>query len=145
MKTFYVTDKGTVPPPAIAAAAASPTRLATPPTTGRLPDLSKRAELEAIGHMCTHRLTISEFDDHSAKTVCQSDSSSGPDFISTVERLFCDMCDRQIWRLCDHEEDHECFDLELRILKAGSGSRIFGRDGMGSIQKRYRKVGHWKD
>jgi hypothetical protein len=37
-------------------------------------------------------VVISDFDGHSAPEVCQSATSSSPDFVSMKEKLLCDMC-----------------------------------------------------
>jgi hypothetical protein len=61
-----------------------------------MPDLAKRAELEATGHLYTRQLITSEIDDHNTKTVYGSSTSHGADFLSIVGKLFYDMCDRQL-------------------------------------------------
>jgi hypothetical protein len=146
VKTFKVNGSGVV------GRRAAPTVATVPPRARaglRTLDLTKRAEREAQGHPCVHRLTISEYHGHSARSVCNSESSYGPDFVSTAEGVFCDMCDKQSYNLCDWhkggETDEMCFHLETRTLKVGGKvSRIYKREDFGIKDKRYRDISHWK-
>jgi hypothetical protein len=68
------------------------------------PVLNRRIEsrAEEPHHWCKeNHLVISEFAEHSAIEVCESESSWGPDFVSITEGIFCDMCERQSYLLCD--------------------------------------------
>ena len=70
---------------------------------------------------------ISDFDEHSATEVCQSATSSGPDFVSLKEKLLCDMCTHELRPLCSGEIVSDCFDLENLELR--SGNFLIARDG----------------
>ncbi|KAL8865488.1 MAG: hypothetical protein Q9174_006859 [Haloplaca sp. 1 TL-2023] len=44
---------------------------------------------------------MSTHEGHSAKELCEHDTSAGPDFVSMKEGLFCDMSEKKLWPLCD--------------------------------------------
>ncbi|KAK4444390.1 hypothetical protein QBC34DRAFT_278801, partial [Podospora aff. communis PSN243] len=92
----------------------------TPTASGRVPlitDAATLPEIEDNSDSILHRrvenrlqepekwcqerrLVISEFDFHSAKDVCESSSSWGPDMAVVPEGLFCDMCTRKVYPIC---------------------------------------------
>lgn len=74
---------------------------------------------------------------HSAKELCESPSSMGPDFCSTEEGLFCDMEHKKTWPLCCEEIPTNCFDEEKNEMRRG---RNHPRD---LVVKRYEKVSQW--
>jgi hypothetical protein len=61
-------------------------------------------------------LVISDFETHSAKEVCESDTSVGFDFISTVEGVFCDMDTKEWWYLCSANITTWCFDKKSQTM-----------------------------
>ena len=67
---------------------------------------------------------------HSAHKLCSSDSSMGPDFVSTKEQFFCDITAKEVWPLCSAEIPHECFDLVKQEMVAvpNNGKRNFHRE-----------------
>jgi hypothetical protein len=72
------------------------------------------------------QLIVSKDVQHSAKELCESDTSHGPDFVSEPERLFCDMGTKTLWLLCESDEDQKpCFDPEAKQLRSVG---IVGRD-----------------
>lgn len=65
-----------------------------------------------------NQLVVSEHASHSAVQVCESDSSWGPDFVSISEGVFCDMCKRQYYPLCDGKK----ISTKLYVLTWGKDS-----------------------
>ena len=84
------------------------------------------------------QLVVSTDVQHSAKELCESDSSHGPDFVSVPERLFCDMGTKTLWLFCEEDEDQKpCFDPETKELRSIG---IVGRDTQ-SLE--YARVTEW--
>jgi hypothetical protein len=90
-------------------------------------------------------VVISDLDAHSAKEVCESTTSVGPDFVSTVKGLYCDMCKHKLWPTCTREMPTACFDLELKSMRfdVGPKRRDIGMEGE-IPWKSYDRVFHWK-
>nr|POE58656.1 hypothetical protein CFP56_68331 [Quercus suber] len=83
-------------------------------------------------------LVTSSIPSHSAIELCESPNSSGPDFISLLEGLHCDMTTREVTPICSlHDLSDDCFDLDV----AGKSTQgIFKRDG---VVKRFTRVLEW--
>lgn len=64
---------------------------------------------------------------HSARTLCGSVSSVGPDFVSLSEGLFCDMGYKKLWRICTEDEQSDCFDRELNRTRSADSGTILGK------------------
>ncbi|KAH9207294.1 hypothetical protein DL95DRAFT_234348, partial [Leptodontidium sp. 2 PMI_412] len=62
------------------------------------------------------RLIVSSMATHSAKELCESGTSVGPDFVSTTERVFCDMSEKEWWYLCSPDVLTGCFDLKTEKM-----------------------------
>jgi hypothetical protein len=45
-----------------------------------------------------------------------SETSMGPDFVSTVEELFCDMEEREVWPLCSTQITNGCLDMDTKAM-----------------------------
>ena len=89
-------------------------------------------------------LVKSTMDGQSAKELCKSESSMGPDFVSIKEKRFCDMTRKKSWPLCDDETTHSCFDTKVNAMVGGKLNRR--RDDATSeriIRKRYATVHEW--
>ncbi|KUJ23952.1 uncharacterized protein LY89DRAFT_744511 [Mollisia scopiformis] len=89
------------PPSITAAPEPKPKRKRTAPK--KEPVLNRRVEKrsEQPHQWCEeNKLVVSDFASHSAIEVCVSETSWGPDFVSTVEAIFCDMCQRRTYPLC---------------------------------------------
>ncbi|KAF1841297.1 uncharacterized protein K460DRAFT_419383 [Cucurbitaria berberidis CBS 394.84] len=100
---------------------------------------------------CVDRLVISYLKDHSAREVCDMKSSWGPDFVSIPERLHCNMCTRQLSRLCEPDgydnEGEDCFDLEKRVMKRSTIADSKVQGGYPTLDqeaKSYVHVSEWK-
>ncbi|KAK2836074.1 hypothetical protein FQN49_006709 [Arthroderma sp. PD_2] len=91
-------------------------------------------------------LVISDSKFHSARRLCISDMSMGPDFVHTSERLFCDMDTKILYTLCaDIEDEHaDCFDLESQRLTTNAkiGVKTFAASTTGGPD-RYLRVHNW--
>ncbi|KAI0410605.1 hypothetical protein F5X98DRAFT_368690 [Xylaria grammica] len=62
-------------------------------------------------------LIVTPYAEHSARELCESDTSRGPDTVSLDERLFCDMETKSLFPLCeDGGFNTFCFDLENKRL-----------------------------
>ncbi|TPX18802.1 uncharacterized protein E0L32_011481 [Thyridium curvatum] len=109
--------------------------------------LKTRRALRARKDPCVNSLTISEHGEHSATEVCGSKNSWGADFVSTVERRYCDMCTREVWPLCEEGAvDKGCFHVGRRELVLDDGADeaagLLGRRD--ELQKDFARVEHWK-
>lgn len=113
--------------------------------------LKRRTTLEQNRDFCVDRLTISHISEHTATVVCQSETSWGPDFVSVVEGLYCDMCEKILWNLCGGPGDTYCFDLEVRELRFARDLKMrdlnggsSGEEELSGLRKKYAKVDEWK-
>ncbi|KAF3940260.1 hypothetical protein ABW19_dt0208398 [Dactylella cylindrospora] len=88
------------------------------------------------------RLVKSHNKRHSAKEVCESSTSRGPDFISLHEELYCDMETKHLWELCSKTITEDCFDLKTHKVRfRGNQKRDLG--GRTSSEKNYKNVEEW--
>ena len=81
---------------------------------------------------------------HSAKELCESETSKGYDFVSSTEHLYCDMDQKKLWPVCDDNTNSACFDTVSSTVLPGRGLR--GRDSRtGQIPpaKNYTKTIRW--
>ena len=81
--------------------------------------LQQRAKQPAPFH---NKLILSNSKHHSAKGLCESPTSAGPDFVSLDEQLFCDMHIKKIWPLCGGGKTTGCFDQKSYKVVAGPGA-----------------------
>ncbi|KAK5074994.1 hypothetical protein LTR64_001199 [Lithohypha guttulata] len=81
------------------------------------PSKRRRARRSPLQPLHDH-LVVSNVTSHSAREVCESRTSAGPDFVGVVEGLFCDMAEKILWPLCDAGIYTDCFDLESKILRS---------------------------
>ena len=90
-------------------------------------------------------LVVSNITSHSAKDLCGSSTSAGPDFVSLVESLFCDMSSKILWPICHGSSYETCFDLDDQVLR---NKRV--HPDLGTIEKRdfsvksYQHVQNWQ-
>ena len=93
-----------------------------------------------ISNINPDHIVVTDLPTHSAKEVCEHPNSVGWDIVSTVEGLFCDLSNRQLYQLCSQTVTANCFDLETLQLK-----RLIERDGNFTVQPRgYNTTAHWK-
>lgn len=97
-------------------------------------------------------LIVSDRPSQSARRLCESATSLGWDFVSTAERLFCDMEHKRLYPLCDGGDDggggggevrHGCFDLEGRTLRPALGARAEDAARL-RFGRAYNSTAHWK-
>lgn len=95
------------------------------------------------------QLVVSNVTCHSAKEVCGSATSAGPDFVSVAEGLFCDMEEKVIWPLCSEVTNESCFDLNERAMRwvghadGDAAKPELRARGEQSQDKFYRDVQSW--
>lgn len=65
-------------------------------------------------------LVISNFAQHSAVELCESLTSLGPDMVSTIEGMFCDMSEKQLWPVCSDGSASYCFDMATESVRGRS-------------------------
>lgn len=58
----------------------------------------------------------------SARALCESETSHGPDFLNTAEGLLCDMDTKNLWDVCKDEQQTGCFDAERSRMRLGRGN-----------------------
>ena len=96
-------------------------------------------------------IVISEHIGHNAQELCDSVTSSGPDFVSTKEGLYCDMCTHTIYDVCSGNATSGCYDLTSRSLKSGINlhtrnvnARTTGQHVTGNVPGRsFKKPIYW--
>ena len=89
------------------------------------------------------QLIVSPDPQHAATMLCESATSSGPDFVSLSEGLYCDMDEKTLWPICSSVNTAtSCFDMtsnSLLLPAASSGSKRQVTRG----SKTYEKVIQW--
>ena len=65
-----------------------------------------------------NRLVVSKIVGHSAIELCNSITSLGPDLVSMMEGMFCDMSEKQLWPVCVEDDESYCFDMAMQIVRA---------------------------
>lgn len=76
--------------------------------------------------------------DNSARELCESPTSRGPDFANLAEGLFCRMLDKTLWPLCSDSIIKQCFSVESKQIVTGQVTVL------NSPSKKYSKVVTWK-
>ena len=101
------------------------------------------------------KLIVSNSKHHSAKLLCESPASVGPDFVSLDEQLFCDMQVKKTWQLCGAGKTSSCFDTKSYKVVTGAGNgngTMFHGDAEEmvanaavavAVTKSYSKTVHW--
>lgn len=114
-------------------------------STGQLPPKNKRKRRGNVAkrHHFPGKLVTSAKPAHSARELCESDTSMGPDFVSSHEGLFCDMSEKELWPLCDSNHTTGCFDARNNTMVAGSKSRRDEASGRNIPEKEYSNVQTW--
>lgn len=85
-------------------------------------------------------LVTSSIPSHSAVELCESPNSSGPDFVSLKEGLYCDMTTRQVRPVCSLDNlSQDCFNLDI------VGKTIHGLFDGNVVQKTFSRVVEWAE
>lgn len=107
---------------------------------------TSRPKAKRDGQFMQGHLVISAYAQHSAREVCESDTSRGPDFVSVNEGLYCDMDQKKLWNICSQNVTQTCFDTEQREMR-GSNFRMRGvawNNTDSSVpSKSYQKTHNW--
>jgi hypothetical protein len=99
---------------------------------------------QATGGRFKGHLIKSSHKSHSAKELCESSTSMGPDFVSIEEGFFCDMDAKKAWPLCNAEITNGCFDVQKNQMVGGKiNSRRDDKTGERIVRKRYERVDEW--
>lgn len=103
-----------------------------------------KARSNVVPALAGKQIVKSNLDTHTATSLCESDTSRGPDFASLVERKFCDMETKTLWPICKSEEDGGCFDNDNHLIRGVK--RLGKRAGRAVTWARsYTKVTIWDD
>ncbi|KAF3484343.1 uncharacterized protein GIQ15_03667 [Arthroderma uncinatum] len=91
-------------------------------------------------------LVISDSEHHSAKKLCMSDSSMGPDFVHIGEKLFCDMEAKALYVFCSDikGENTDCFDLESQTVSTTAKMGTVNVAAAYKKSDRYARVHDWR-
>jgi len=96
-------------------------------------------------------LIVTSFDRHSAKELCETDASIGPDVVSMKEGIFCDMATKEQWPVCSPKLSTACFDVNQGKMRgnapAASGKQptvhTDAATGRAIPVKAYKTTHHW--
>ncbi|KAH8690713.1 hypothetical protein BGW36DRAFT_306760 [Talaromyces proteolyticus] len=105
----------------------------TNPTKRETPSTPKRVSWAAS------RLVVSDSASHSAKRLCESETSMGPDFAHIDEQLFCDMGTKTLYSFCNNGKKTDCFNMDTQKLATAQGTRISA-----STRSPYSTVVDWR-
>lgn len=92
------------------------------------------------------RLVKSAHPSHSARELCESATSWGPDFVSLKEKLYCDMDTKTLWPCCGGDVRTACFDVEANAMRKDASSPSVRRRALAGRRiprKTYGKVQEW--
>lgn len=111
--------------------------------------LKVRRSNQACGN--ESNVVISDHVAHSAREVCDSETSMGPDFVSTKEGPYCDMCTHTLYDVCSGNATSGYFHMNSQTLRSGINLHSRGVDGRLIGQcitsyvpgKSYDRVMHW--
>ena len=109
-------------------------------TTGTGLPQSSGVLYSSDGHQ-QRRLILSSFEAHSAKELCDSDTSRGPDFGSVKEQQVCLMDTKKLVPLCEDGDTSDCFDLNDKSNTVAK--RLVRRGQSGGPDRQYDTVTHW--
>ncbi|SPO06518.1 uncharacterized protein DNG_09208 [Cephalotrichum gorgonifer] len=90
------------------------------------------------------QLIKSKADYHSARELCESPYSFGPDMVNLHEGIYCDMTNKQMWDVCKDDSQRSCFDIETSRMRLGGGnSRRDESSGRLIPRKIYDEIKEW--
>jgi hypothetical protein len=74
------------------------------------------------------RIVVTSDPSHNATSLCESETSRGPDLVSLAEKVYCNMETRKTLPLCAQEEiSTDCFDVESKQERKQNG-RVIPKD-----------------
>lgn len=111
---------------------------------GELQQADSRLQRRDTSNPRPGHLIVSDNESPSAHELCESESSFGPDFVSTIEDTYCDMSAKKAYPLCDQSSVKEdCFDLDEQALRGSAGLRMQRGQGVPK-SKKYVTTEHWE-
>lgn len=108
-----------------------------PPTKSKLPrrqapeDTTNNGTVSALGQ---DQLVVDNNPSHPTASLCESQSSVGPDFANIADGQFCRMSDKTLWPICDEQITDSCFNLDIQELVI---------NGIAARTQKYDKVLTW--
>lgn len=87
----------------------------------------------------TEQLIVSSIPQHSAKTLCDSETSWGPDFVD-VNGQYCDLGTKTLTPLCTASDTAGCLEFDGSTLTKRT---TVGRREVKLADKSYKVVKHW--
>lgn len=102
-------------------------------------DVPKRRSSNVLPALGDKQIVQSTMETHTATSLCESETSRGPDFASLAEGKFCDMETKELWPICKGEDDENCFDNDTHVIREVKkvGKRV---SDMVTWTKNYTKV-----
>ena len=123
-----------------------PTPSSTALTSHAVPS-SNVAQTQKVVFMSSNgtqaQLVVSDIQTHSATMLCNHPQSRGPDFISSMENVFCDMSAKMFYPLCDDGKAKDCFSLNKRGKRMSRRDHTTGQ--MDAFHRDYHDVQHWRE
>lgn len=114
----------------------------TYPTDGKVKTKTKRSgsALRRRAAWAAEQLVVSDTKAHSAKKLCESETSMGPDFAHEEEGLFCDMGTKTLYEFCKEDTEGSCYDAENQTLatKGPGGAKLK------AVGTAYKNVRDWR-
>lgn len=87
------------------------------------------------------QLVLSDSKWHSAKKLCESETSMGPDFVHESEGLFCDMGTKTLYDICSDKTEGACFDVDTQTLSTNKA----GTSRIAAVGSGYQTVRDWRN
>ncbi|KAK7977803.1 hypothetical protein PG988_005293 [Apiospora saccharicola] len=116
---------------------------ASSPPRNKVRSPRERRDIISKRHLFPGKLVTSPKTAHSARELCESNNSLGPDFVSFHENLFCDMSEKELWPLCSATVASGCFDTKTNTMLAKHVSRRDEVTGRDIPVKEYHDVAAW--
>jgi len=102
----------------------------------------KRSAIKARPQWMSDRLVVSNITQHSAKNLCNSATSWGPDFVSESEGQFCDMNTKTLMPLCSKADIEGCVNVDS-VEKRVTKRTMVAKRAVDLTQKSYKKTQLW--
>lgn len=105
-------------------------------------DSTKRPRGKHVKRSLAPTVVKSNLTTHTAASLCASESSVGPDFLTLADGQFCDMGTKTLWPVCKSAQDTGCFDNETDEIRTveqigTSEERVI------NVARNYTKVIEW--
>ncbi|KAI1174387.1 hypothetical protein F4777DRAFT_554382 [Nemania sp. FL0916] len=106
-----------------------------PPKSSKSAKFRSRKNKKSTSSRMSNHLVISGTEKHSSRTLCDSDTSWGPDFLNMETGTFCRMTDKTHWSVCDGAKTTDnCFNTDLKALVI---------NGVSARDKAYERITDW--